>query len=132
MSNQIVLSILGVLIVVAISMPLAKNLSKQYKVNKEITQLSQEINDLDGKNEELKNLIDYLETDQFTDQQARLNLNYKKNGENVLVIKSKDDNYSSDDLNNSIKSLYKINNTKEVKNKEVSNPLRWWNYFLKS
>lgn len=87
LSNQFIFTILGLIIVVLISIPLAKNVSKQYRVNKEIESLKNEIDSLSNKNSQLKNLIGYMESDQFIEENARLNLNYKRPGENVMVVK---------------------------------------------
>lgn len=91
LSNQSILTILGLIIVVLISFPLAKNVSKQYKINKEIDLLKGEINNLSNKNSQLKTWINFIESDQFIDEKARLDLNYKKQGENVVVINEKEE-----------------------------------------
>jgi len=91
LSKQITFTVIGLLIIVFISIPLAKNVSKQYKVNKEIDSLKNEIDDLGNKNLQFKSLIGYMQSDQFVDEKARLNLNYKQAGESVVVIKNEDE-----------------------------------------
>jgi cell division protein FtsB len=85
------LTIAALVVIVLISVPLAKNVSKQYKINKEINDLKNEIGALENNNSQLKNLIKYMESDQFVDEKARLNLNYKKEGEQVIVIEKKEE-----------------------------------------
>lgn len=127
-SNQVFITLLGMIIIVLISIPLAKNISKQYKINNEIKLLQEEISNLKGKNTNLKNLISFLESDQFVDEEARKNLNFKKEGEEVVVIKDKilDKTGTNDELN----SNYQINQPKEKKTKRLSNPEKWLKYFF--
>lgn len=131
--NQITMAIAGLLIIIAISYPLAKNVSKQYVVNKEIEELEKEISDLENKNLELSDVITYFESDQFTQEQARLNLNYKQKGEEVVVVKEKVeqknfDQVIKDDGNKTIYNIRGLNNVKPKK--EINNPVRWWRYFF--
>ncbi len=131
--NQATLAILGLMILIAISYPLAKNISKQYNINKEVKELGQEIAELEEKNLELANLIEYIESDQFIQEQARLNLNYKKEGEEVAVIKDKEEGDNAEEkIDNSInKSIYNIRGLGKIKaEKEINNPVKWWKYFF--
>lgn len=116
------LSFFTLLIIIAISIPLFKNISKQYEINKEISSLQKEIEDFEGKNSELKKTFEYLESDQFASEQARKNLNYKKEGEEVVVIKTIEDN-----KNITPEEKY----TKSYENSsKPSNPILWWRYFF--
>ena len=116
--NNIFLSIIGLIVIVAISIPLAKNVSKQYEINNEIQNLKNEISDIEKKNSSLKDIIVYLESDQFAEEQARINLNYKKVGESLYVIT--DENKSEN-----IKLSLELN-----KNKKTNNPIKWLNHFF--
>jgi cell division protein FtsB len=108
------------IIIILISIPLAKNLTKKRSVNLEIKELEEEINRLESSSENLKGLIDYLESDQFVEEQARLKLGLKKPGEEAVVIKElpKD---SSVNLNGNKNNELNINN---------SNYYKWFKYFF--
>lgn len=130
--NPKTLTFLGLIIIVLISYPLSINISKRYKVNKEIKKLESEIASIENKNSDLKNIIKYLESDQYIDKQARLNLNYKKEGESVAVIKNKDEQDNKISASEEKNNLYTI---KESKNENnilgiFDNPTRWFKYFL--
>lgn len=118
--NQFSYFIIGVLILSFILFPLSKKMTKQYRLNQEIEELNQEINRLEGHNNDFKNIITYLESDEFAEEEARTNLNLKKPGEDVVVIKTKDENVKDD---------ISINKTQNLKN--IKNPENWWNYFFK-
>ena len=116
--NNIFLSIIGLIVIVAISIPLAKNVSKQYEINNEVQNLKNEISDIEKKNSSLKDMLIYLQSDQFAEEQARINLNYKKAGESLYVITDKN-------KNENIKLSLKLN-----KNKKMNNPIKWLNHFF--
>lgn len=121
------LSLIGLFIVILISIPLVKNIKKQLNVNEEISTLNQEIVDLEKRNTELKDLISYLNSDQFTEEQARLNLDYKKEGEKVVIIKGDDTEQANSPALKSVYSIKGLGTDKEAKIE--SNVNKWINYF---
>lgn len=125
-SKQTTLTVIGLLIIVFISIPLAKNVSKQYKVNKEIDSLKNEIGDLGNKNSQLKSLISYMQSDQFVDEKARLNLNYKQPGENVVVIKNEDKKEIASQASGATSPEANDQNLKSNNNFQ-----KWLKYFLR-
>lgn len=117
-----------------ISLPLYRNIVSRYRINQEIKSLEAEIAATQGKNEDINKLITYLNSDQFVEQQARENLNLKKDGENVMVLRGLGgetnhvaDPTESDNLDNSLFTVSEIEKTKA----EVSNPVKWYKYFFK-
>lgn len=88
-SSQRFLAIIGLAFLVIILLPLAKTYSQKRLVEKEIEEVKQQISDFETQNQELKDLIAYLQSDQSLEEQARLNLNLKKPGEGVIVIEDK-------------------------------------------
>jgi len=127
--NQKFLTLLGLVVIILISFPLAKNILKQYRINKEISELKKEIFELQNKNIDLKNFVSYLESDQFAEEQARLNLGLKKPGEELTVIKMADgDTLSGTSSGATIFNIPGYEKTgPEIK---ASNPRKWLNYFL--
>ncbi|HOZ56428.1 MAG: Septum formation initiator [Parcubacteria group bacterium ADurb.Bin316] len=130
-TKQILFTIAGMTIITLISIPLAKNVTKQYKVNKEIDILKNEIANLGEKNSQFKNLISYMQSDQFVEEKARLNLNYRQPGESVVVIKNEDkkETAASGDKNEVNIALGAMTG---LKNEKLSSNLqRWFKYFFK-
>jgi len=118
--SQKFLALVGLVLIVLISFPLARSISKRYQIDKEIKDLDKEITDVETKNKDLKQLINYLESDQFVEEKARLNLGLKKQGENVVVIKDT--------------ALANSSSTPggggEDSSRNFSNTKKWWNYFF--
>jgi cell division protein FtsB len=83
------ISLVGVIILVVISIPLARSLMQKNMVEEEISKMKTEINNLESRNKELDGLMEYLQSDQFLERQARTNFGMKKRGEKVVVIKGK-------------------------------------------
>lgn len=127
--HKAAISLVGFLVIILISIPLAKNVSKNYNINKEVVKLEEEIDRLKDKNGELGNMIDYLKSDQFIDEQAKLNLNYKKAGEELVVINSKEEQAAK--ASSELKNIYNIQGlNKQIIEKEITNPKKWGYYFF--
>lgn len=61
--------------------------AKTKEVNKEVDILKKEIEKYEKDNKELSELIKYFSTDDYVEEQARLQLGLKKEGEKVVVVK---------------------------------------------
>lgn len=115
-SSQRFLAVLILSFLVILVFPLAKTYTQKKLMEKEIAEIQEEIAAYQKTNQELKEMITYLESDQSLEEQARLNLNLKKPGEQVIVI---------DDSKNSVNAGV-ATTTGEV----VSNFAKWWRYFF--
>ena len=108
------------LLLVLIALAAGKGLLRRYQVNREIKALEEEIARLENSNQELGELIEYLNTDFFAEQEARLKLGMSKEGEKVIIVPDND---------NGIVPL-DIFPDKEYNEKAISNPQKWWRYFF--
>lgn len=88
--NSKTISLMGFVILIFVGHSLSENLSQHYIINEEIKNLEKEIEDTKSKNIGLEKMIGYLESDQFTEEQARVNFGLKKEGESVAVVKFDD------------------------------------------
>jgi len=129
--SQFFLAMFGLIIIILISFPLVKNVSRGYKTNQEIKKLEKEIANLESKSSNFKDIISYLESEQFVEEQARLKLGLKKQGESAAVIKSKlnkaEDNSAT--TSSSIFNIPGLSKTDLVK--QINNLQRWQKYFFK-
>lgn len=128
--GQIFLTILGLLILGFISIPLYKNFSQSYRINKEMKEIETEIANDNKKSENLKNVIEFLKSDQFVEEQARQNMGLKKPGEQVVIIKGMSDTETNTTSADSLFSIKGLENLKPTK--QDFYPSKWRDYFFKS
>jgi len=122
--NQKFLSLVGLIVIILISFPFAKNAIKQYRINQEISGYGKEIAGLQDRSAYLKKMISYAESEQSVEDYARQNLNLKKAGEEKVVIEDVDNGLNS--ASSSGSGLLE-----EGSREGLSNPRKWLNYFLK-
>lgn len=115
-SSQSFLAIIGLGFLLLIIFPLAKTYSQKRLIEKEIDDVKQQISDFENKNSDLKDMIVYLQSDQSLEEQARLNLNLKKPGEEVVVIEDQ--------------AVGLDNTNQEVDDSGTNNLKKWWRYFF--
>lgn len=65
----------------------ASEVYKDYKVNSDIIKLEQSIEELKAENEVLQDYLEYLDTDSYKEIVAKQDLNLRKEGEKVIVVK---------------------------------------------
>jgi cell division protein FtsB len=115
-AGQWLITIIAVGVLVLIGIPAVKNYGQQKAIDIEIKEAQAEIERFTGQNQEIKEVISYLESDQAVEDQARLNLGLKKAGEKVVVIS---------DRPQVVESL-----PGSVSQENLSNPHKWFNYFF--
>jgi cell division protein FtsB len=115
-SSQRFLAIIGLAFILLIVFPLAKVYTQKRLVEKEINDVEKEIIDFEKTNQDLQQMITYLQSDQSLEEQARLNLNLKKPGEKVIVIETPKISSTTEDINKTTAS--------------ESNFTKWWHYFF--
>ena len=96
----------------------AKQFTQRNTINKEITDLQQQQDSLQKKNDDLQNFIAYLKTDSYKEKVAREQLNLSKNGEFVYSFSSQNSQQNTVDANNPSSTT------------DISNAKKWWNYFF--
>ena len=94
-------------LIILILFPYFKNKKEKMELVDEITKVRSEINQYEKTNEELKEFLSYLESDQAIEEKARLNLGLQKEGEKVVVIKKiiKEDDFDKEDFSQDKKEL---------------------------
>jgi len=117
------LIIIGVIILVFLSIALGKELLRRYEINREINQLETEISQLEERNLDLDELIEYFNTNSFVEKEAREKLGMQKEGETMVII----NNDNQVIINN---QPVEASGQSVSGSEELTNPQRWWNYFF--
>lgn len=127
LSNEKILTFFLLVIIILLSVPLYNNYHRRQKINREIGDLESEIKSAENKDTELQKLIKYLESDQFVEEQARLNLNMKKPGESVAVI-NETPQAGGD---NGSRQIISSNLIPAGASRSAGYATSWWHYFFK-
>lgn len=105
--------ILSLVFIVLLLLSYNREIQRQKKINEKILELRNEALTLERSNFKLARMLNYVQSEEFVELEARKNLNYKKPGEKVIVITERHANDS---------------NIKKVGN--LSNFEKWLHYFF--
>lgn len=111
--------ITSLIIFMIIGLGLAKSWQRDSEVSQEITGLNSSIRDLEKDNLELKELVEYFNSDAYIEEKARIDLGLKKAEEKVVIVSKQREGVFNDDEN------FTKTNTNDL-----SNPEKWWLYFF--
>ena len=121
------LALIGLLVLFAI--PLTRNWRQKHEIDREIAELEIQSKELEHKNSSLKQVLDYMQSDQFVEHEARTKLNYKKPGEQVVVIETPP---GQDQPTTNTANLFDLPVAENVPQdaRLLGNVGRWLNYFF--
>lgn len=111
-----------VLLLVIVSVALAREVVRRYQIQGEIRKLEGEAAQLERQKAELGNLISYLGSDTFKEEQARLKLGLQKPGESVVAVLGESTAATATEPTAATATTEKTTT--------MTNPQRWWNYFI--
>ncbi len=90
----------------------------RYQVKKDLDKLDTEIANFNKQKEDLNNLLDYYKNESNLENEARVRLNLKKEGEEVVIILPTATSTESN----------KISSQRDIEN--MPNYKQWWYYFF--
>lgn len=106
-----------VLILIGFIAAVGKESYRKYQIDKEVGGIKKEIESLKEKNKALSNLLDYFNSEESLEKEARLRLNLLKEGEKLVIITP---DKKADLENQSLEDTQK---------EKVSNFEKWLKYF---
>jgi cell division protein FtsB len=113
-------------IIFFLSVSVVKELLRKAEINRDIKDIRQQIAMLENNNEELNNLVDYLNSSSFQEKEVKSRLNMKETGEKVVFIPN--DNKTNINYNNITEENETENSISEET--DINNANNWWNYFF--
>ncbi len=108
-------------ILVIFSVAIIRELVQSHQVRQQVKALREQVATEQQRQQEYRDLIEYLSSPTFQEREARLKLGLKKPGERVIVIPSLDSNTNSNDVNSS---------TQSGPAASQSTVQRWWDFFF--
>jgi cell division protein FtsB len=115
-----IMAALVLIVVFVMGSALARELYREYQIKSEINTLKTQIGSMQKDNYELSQFLDYYQTDQYKEEEARKRLNLKADGEKVVMIDGTDD------------SNVETQKAPAVQKDTSPNYQKWWNYFFAS
>ncbi len=113
-NSNIFIGILLAILILSI-LKVGKELARRHQINKEIRYLNQQLEDAQLNRDKLQDLISYLESDQYVEEQARSQLNLSKPGEKRVDLSLEPENLA----------------LQAEANDKRSNLRKWFDYFFK-
>lgn len=110
----------GVFFIIIFSIGISKRIARRHQINKETEELQAEIDALVKNGNELNEFLAYLNSNDFLEEEARVKLGLKKDGEQIVII------------NNKSEDVKTINSSRIYRPAELiqkSNPQKWRDYF---
>ncbi|MEK7164316.1 MAG: septum formation initiator family protein [Patescibacteria group bacterium] len=120
--------ILEVLVLGYFAFNVGQEMFKKHNIETEISHLENEINKLEKDKNDLNDLLSYVQTDAFVEQEAREKLNLAKAGESLVLLPESDATPEGEaQTENSATPLAAANQDASAKK---SNLAKWWQYFF--
>jgi len=123
LSSKVFLFIIT-LALIGLAVNVGRESYRKYQLTQEIDQLKLEIERIEGKNEQLANLMEYLKEDEYIEKEARLKLNLKKPGEKVIILADR----TEEEIEN--QEVQEDNIFINRENDGAANHWEWWQYFF--
>ena len=120
--------ILEVLVLGYFAFNVGQEMFKRHNIEAEISHLENEINKLEKDKNDLNDLLSYVQTDAFVEQEAREKLNLAKEGESLVLVPEAD---SAGESRTSGEQLVVDNYSQSAPPVvKKSNLAKWWQYFF--
>ncbi len=119
--GSLLVILFGVSVAFIIMIATSKEKTRITGIQQEINTLQQKANDINGENSDLKEKIAYFETDEFKEKEAKDKLNYQKEGERVVIVKS---------TSQQVEESSEVNTSFDEEQENLPNYLKWWNQYF--
>jgi cell division protein FtsB len=114
----------GVVALIFIAVAIYKEAYKKRQIQNQIGELQREAEQISRENALTQEKIAYLESQDYKEKEAKDKLNLQSPDENVVIVEQGVVNKEAQKENDSFQAPVPLA-------QQVSNPLKWWNYFFK-
>lgn len=108
----------ALIVALLIALGYARAYYQDYKIRQEIRELESQVKSLEKKKLESMDILEYVMSQDFVEEKARTELNLRKPGEKVAIIKGP----GQEELGGNYEN--------EEAGQDLSNPVKWLYYFL--
>ena len=119
--GSLLVILFGVSVAFIIMIATSKEKSRITGIQHEINALQQKADDINGANSDLKEKIAYFETDEFKEKEAKDKLNYQKEGERVVIVKS---------TSQYIEEPREEDDASSERQEDLPNYTKWWDQYF--
>jgi len=112
----------GLAAIIMIALALVEETYKRYQIQQEIDGLKTQADSMEGDNQYLKGLIQYFQTSEYQEKEAKEKLSMQKSDEKVILVKEAPPDPKESSPNYVPKT--------PPKEDDRTNPQRWWDYFF--
>ncbi len=120
------------LALIAVVVNVGRESYRKYQLTQEIGQLKLEIERLEGRNNQLSDLMGYFKEEPYLEKEARLKLNLKKPGEKVIILSDEPDEQINNESLVGGSDSQGDNQVSIIQSSEgIANYWKWWEYFFK-
>lgn len=114
--------LIAIIFVILLTVSLIKEIYRRFEITKETAQLEQQIALIESKNQEMTDLIDYLNSSRYQEKEIKQKFNMQSVGEKVIFFS---DNKNVNETQNS-------DSVVANEDSKFNNILKWYNYFNKN
>jgi cell division protein FtsL len=127
---RLILIVIAVGIIVVISLGVAQETYRREQIQKEIEDLRVQAEKKERENQKLQGLIDYFQTSDFKEKEAKETLSVQKEGENVVLVK--EPTFTEKEKLEMEEERAETEAKEAIIKKEDnrSNLRKWWDYFF--
>jgi len=118
-SSRLFLILLFV-VAILVAFSYARAYYQDYAIRQEIKQLNEEVQNLQRKKLESFELLKYVSSDEYVEEQGRTEFNMKKPGENVIAL-PEDTGFAKPEIEASFAQEDDV---------PLNNPKKWWYYIM--
>ena len=120
--------VLGAVVFILICISLIKVWSRHRQIANEVSSLQDQIAKIENNNKELADLLNYFDSNEFVEKEARSKMNLQKPGEKVVIISDQGNFLPNQAGSTATQDLIGANGQRVA---TAGNSEKWWNYFFK-